>query len=543
MRTSIVWFKTDLRLYDNEILFRAVEQNDSVIPVFCLDEAHFQKTPFGFLKTGAYRANFLLESLSDLDTRLRAVGSGLIIIKGKPEEEIPKLAQEYGAQRVYAKKEVAYEEKKTAEKVEKALWEIKCSLEVYSTSTLYHAQDLPFPINEIPDVFTNFRKQVETESQVREVFPAPKQINSPSIPELDLPSLKDMGLAKIESDKRQAMDFKGGETSGLQRMQYYFFETKALSSYKETRNGMVGENFSTKFSPYLSAGCLSPRGIYHEIKKYEEQHGANDSTYWLIFELMWRDYFRFMMKKYHNKFFQQNGIKKHDPNLPLHNQELLDKWINGKTGDDFVDANMLEIKLTGYMSNRGRQNVASYLVNDLNLDWRYGAAYFEQQLIDYDVCSNWGNWAYQAGVGNDPRGKRKFNTEKQAEDYDPDRTYRKLWLKEEVTNNDIDKTSEKPSKDTEKKGLLTESDKNRIIEMAWEDRTPFDAITFQFGLKEDEVKSFMKKTLKFSSYKSWRKRVENCSTKHLQTRTDRIVRFKSKAQRGITGNRISKKKY
>ena len=90
---------------------------------------------------------------------------------------------------------------------------------------------------------------------------------------------------------------------------------------------------------------------------------------------------------------------------------------------------------------------------------------------------------------------------------------------------------------------LTDADLNRIIEMAWEDRTPFDAITFQFGLEEDEVKALMKKTLKFSSYKRWRKRVENCNTKHLKTRSEEIGRFKSKAQRGITGNRISKKKY
>ncbi|KEO73551.1 DASH family cryptochrome [Anditalea andensis] len=429
MRTSIIWFKTDLRLYDNETLYRAQEQSDEIIPVYCLDDAHFIKTEFGFQKTGTYRAKFLLACLLDLDKRLRNIGSGLIVVKGKPEEEIPKIAKAYNAQRVYAKKEVAYEEKKAAEKVEKALWEIKCSLEVYSTSTLYHAQDLPFPINEIPDIFTNFRKQVESDSFIRPVFPSPAHLDSPPIPDLVLPLLGDLGLEDAKVDKRQAMDFKGGESEAVLRMQQYFFERKAISSYKQTRNGMIGDLYSTKFSPYLSAGCLSPRGIYHQLKIYEEQYGANDSTYWLVFELMWRDYFRFMMKKYHNRFFQQNGIKSKDHHIASHNQELLETWINGKTGDDFVDANMLELKLSGYMSNRGRQNVASYLVHDLNLDWRYGAAYFEQQLVDYDVCSNWGNWAYQAGVGNDPRGKRKFNTQKQAEEYDSEGKYRKLWLK------------------------------------------------------------------------------------------------------------------
>jgi deoxyribodipyrimidine photo-lyase len=165
------------------------------------------------------------------------------------------------------------------------------------------------------------------------------------------------------------------------------------------------------------------------LKKFECQFGANESTYWLVFELLWRDYFRFMMKKYNNKLFQQAGIQNKEVPVNPHDAKSLQIWIEGKTGVDFVDANMIELRRTGFMSNRGRQNVASYLCNDLKLDWRYGAAYFEQQLIDYDVCSNWGNWAYLAGVGNDPRGNRYFNIEKQASDYDKDKIFRNLWLK------------------------------------------------------------------------------------------------------------------
>jgi deoxyribodipyrimidine photo-lyase len=192
---------------------------------------------------------------------------------------------------------------------------------------------------------------------------------------------------------------------------------------------MTGSDYSSKFSAWLALGCISPRFIYQELKKYESLHTANDSTYWLIFELLWRDYFRFMMKKYHNSFFQKNGIKNTDFTTKTVNLDLLQNWIDAKTGVDFIDANMTELKLTGFMSNRGRQNVASYLCNDLAVDWRYGAAYFEQQLIDYDVCSNWGNWAYLAGVGNDPKGSRYFNIEKQAADYDKNKTFRNLWLK------------------------------------------------------------------------------------------------------------------
>jgi deoxyribodipyrimidine photo-lyase len=429
MRTSIVWFKTDLRLHDNETLVRAIEQSDEVIPVYCFDEDHFKTTEFGFKKTGNFRAQFLLESLADLDKNLRALNSGLIVVRGKPEIELYKLAQKYKVQKVFCKKEVAFEEKQTQILVEKELWKLHCQLESYSTSTLYHAQDLPFALKDIPDVFTNFRKRIEKESTIREVFLKPISIQSPVIDNLCLPRIQQLGLEDIIKDRRAAIDFKGGETEGYKRLNTYLFETKAISTYKETRNGMIGENYSTKFSAWLALGCLSPREIYYELKKYEDQFSANESTYWLEFELLWRDYFRFMMKKYSNKFFQQAGIQAKNDNLHKHNNDLLLTWINGQTGVDFIDANMIELKSTGFMSNRGRQNVASYLCNNLKLDWRYGAAYFEQQLIDYDVCSNWGNWAYLAGVGNDPRGNREFNIEKQAKDYDKSMAFRNLWLK------------------------------------------------------------------------------------------------------------------
>jgi deoxyribodipyrimidine photo-lyase len=428
MRTCIVWFKTDLRLHDNETLVKAIEQSDEIIPVYCFDETHFKTTEFGFQKTGNFRTQFLLESLQDLDTNLRAIGSGLLIVRGKPEYELYKVAQKYNAQKLFAKKEVAYEEKQTEERVEKELWKLKCEIETFSTSTLYHAQDLPFSIKDIPDVFTNFRKRTEKESMIRAIFSAPLTIKSPAITDLQLPRLEQLGLNPIQTDSRTAITFKGGEAEAYQRLRYYFEQTKSISNYKETRNEMIGADYSSKFSAWLALGCLSPREIYVELKKYEEQFGANESTYWLIFELLWRDYFRFMMKKHRHQFFLQTGIKSDELIINSHNEELLYKWINSQTGNDFIDANMLELKLTGYMSNRGRQNVASYLCNDLKLDWRYGAAYFEQQLIDYDVCSNWGNWAYLAGVGNDPRGNRYFNIEKQANDYDSKKTYRNLWL-------------------------------------------------------------------------------------------------------------------
>ena len=428
MKRAVVWFKTDLRLHDNETLVKAIAKSDEIIPVYCFDESQFAITSFGFQKTGSFRAQFLLEAVADLDKNLRALGSGLIIVKGKPEVEIPKIVQEYKAYKVFAKREVAYEEKQTEALVQNELFKLRCEFESISTSTLYHAEDLPFAVKDIPDVFTNFRKRTEKDARIRTVFQKPIAIKSPEIPTIILPTLKELGLKTSKADSRAAFIFKGGETEALKRIQHYFYETQSVSNYKETRNGMIGKNYSSKFSAWLALGCLSPREIYFELKKYEEQFNANESTYWLVFELLWRDYFRFMMKKYSNKFFQQSGIQDKGIKVNKHNSKELQNWIDGKTGIDFIDANMTELKLTGFMSNRGRQNVASYLCNDLKLDWRYGAAYFEQQLIDYDVCSNWGNWAYLAGVGNDPRGNRYFNIEKQAQDYDKKSEYRNLWL-------------------------------------------------------------------------------------------------------------------
>ena len=429
IKTALVWFKTDLRIEDNETLVKAIAQTEKVIPVYCFDESHFEITSYGFKKTGNFRAQFLLESLEDLDAKLRTLGSGLRIIIGKPEVEIPKLVQEYKAQKVFAKREVAFEERQTEKKVQDELFKLRCEIEKVSTSTLYHAEDLPFSIKDIPDVFTNFRKKTEKDSEIRNPFDAPSKINSPEISPLELPTLEALGLTKTAIDSRAVLQFKGGESEAIQRLKHYFFETQYLSSYKETRNGMVGANYSSKFSPWLALGCISPRFIYAEIKKYEKEFGSNDSTYWLVFELLWRDFFRFMFKKYQTKFFLYEGIKTEKVNSKSLNEKLLSQWINGTTPSDFINANMLELQQTGFMSNRGRQNVASYFCNELNMDWRIGAAYFEEQLIDYDVCSNWGNWAYLAGVGNDPRGHRYFNIEKQANDYDKNKSFRKLWLK------------------------------------------------------------------------------------------------------------------
>ena len=338
MQNAIVWFKTDLRVHDNETLVKAIEQNYKIIPVYCFDEAHFKTTEFGFHKTGSFRAQFLLESLLDLDKNLRDLGSGLTVVHGKPENEIIELVKKFNVQKVFAQQEIAPEEMHKQALVQKELLKVNYQFETFKTSTLYHENDLPFLINDIPDVFTNFRKLVEKDAVIRSVFAKPTAINSPEIMPLNLPSLAQLGIENTMPDSRAVLDFKGGETATWNRLEHYFFETKSLSNYKLTRNELVGANYSSKFSAWLALGCISARSIYHEIQAYERKIIANDSTYWLVFELLWRDYFKFVMQKYGSLFFLKKGIKPAALQPRNFNLELFKKWENGQTTNDFINS-------------------------------------------------------------------------------------------------------------------------------------------------------------------------------------------------------------
>ena len=300
---------------------------------------------------------------------------------------------------------------------------------------LYHTADLPFPVTQTPDTFTAYRKEVERITPIREPLPAPTKITPLSIIQTkielgNIPSVEDFGHEPFTLDERAVLPFKGGETEGLKRLKYYLWDTNLIKTYEETRNGMIGGDYSSKFSAYLAQGCLSPKMIYQELKRYEAERGDNKSTYWLFFELLWRDYFRLIGKKYEKKIFQIGGLLGKPDKKWRDDERLFKIWAEGETGIPFIDANMRELQLTGFMSNRGRQNVASFLTKDLLVNWIMGAEWFESLLVDYDPCSNYGNWLYIAGVGNDPRENRYFNIITQAQRYDPQGEYIKRWIPE-----------------------------------------------------------------------------------------------------------------
>ncbi|KAK9946172.1 hypothetical protein M0R45_011648 [Rubus argutus] len=441
---AIVWFRNDLRVLDNEALYKAWLSSQEVLPVYCVDPRLFGSTYyFGFPKTGALRAQFLIESLADLKKNLTKRGLNLLIQHGKPEEILPSLAKTYGVHTVYAQKETCSEELSVERLVSKGLRRVVLpssseqstrqsatnnpKLQLIWGTTMYHIDDLPFETSSLPDVYTQFRKSIEAKCSVRGCIRIPASLGpTPSIGDWGcVPSLDQFGLQY--QNVSLGMKFVGGENAALGRINEYFWNKDLLSIYKKTRNGMLGPDYSTKFSPWLASGSLSPRLVHEEVKRYEKERQANDSTYWVLFELIWRDYFRFLSAKYGNSLFHSGGPRKLDYRWSQE-QTLFESWRDGRTGYPLIDANMKELSTTGFMSNRGRQIVCSFLVRDMGIDWRMGAEWFETCLLDYDPCSNYGNWTYGAGVGNDPREDRYFSIPKQAQNYDPEGEYVAYWL-------------------------------------------------------------------------------------------------------------------
>ena len=424
--TGVIWFRNNLRVADNDSLKKATDNHEKVIAVFFFNPKLFTRDEFGFQKTAKYRAKFLIETVTTLRKNLSDLNITLLTYFESPEDRIHKICDEFSIESIYTQKEWTREEISTNNLIRDTLPETVNFIENYD-QFLYHPEAVSTDFSNIPDVFTVFRKKLEKTVKIEAEFSISK-LSVENIVEnkTEIPTLKHLGFDEYTPNIKSAFPFSGGEDAALERLHTYFFETKKVSFYKNTRNGLVGKDYSTKFSPWLANGSISAKTIYWKIKEYEAEFGANQSTYWVIFELIWRDYFKYISLKYNTKIFKIGGIlnKKYHWNS---DEKSIQQWINGETKDDFVNANMIELKETGFMSNRGRQNVASYFAKELLLDWRIGAAYFESMLLDYDVHSNYGNWMYVAGVGNDPRD-RKFNTQMQADRYDQNHKYRKLWL-------------------------------------------------------------------------------------------------------------------
>ena len=423
---NLVWFRSNLRVEDNTSLSKAIRDSSRVIGYINIDPTIFELSNYGFKKTEKFRTKFLLESIQDLKKQLNDINISLIITNQDFETSINSIIKKYNVRSIYMQKEWTRDELAEEKQIPKHINLIKDF-----DQFLYSPESVKEIYENIPRGFSNFRKKCEKYLNIEYPLQIPKPLDKKNnIDDVySIPTLNDLGFEEFRVHKNSVFKFLGGETSAKERVYEYFFETKRISKYKLTRNKLLGKDYSSKLSSWLANGSISVRYVYMQIKKYEEEIEKNESTYWLFFELIWRDFFKYVSMQHKDKFFSKSGIYGNSKDWS-NNKELINRWINGETNEPFVNANMKELSQTGFMSNRGRQNVANYLTKELKIDWRIGAEYFESLLIDYDVHSNYGNWLYNAGIGNDSMPFRKFNPKLQSERYDPNKEYEKLWLNE-----------------------------------------------------------------------------------------------------------------
>lgn len=426
--TVLIWLHRDLRLSDNQLFDQLNPALHRVLCLYLLPKAE---------AISVYRRKFLIESLDEFSKQIQKIGLELTVIEENEESplHIQKIldmneVDEVRISRRYNTRDVKLitEIQGTANDGERQRMQHLRWL-TFEQSTLYNENELPFSVENLPSPFTAFRKKVESECQVSKPYSTPVQnfhtdsVSSPA--KLQLPPEATKIDLQLALERLRTVDlpygFKGGELAARHHLHDYIWEQRSILNYKDTRNGMIDKYDSTKLSPWLSLGCLSARQVFEEVSDFESQIEKNESTYWVYFELLWRDYFKFYSLQIQDHLFYSRS------DYGLSNSDNFENWKNGQTDEPFVNANMIEILKTGWMSNRGRQNVASYMSKTMGLNWVDGAAYFEGQLIDSDVESNWGNWRYVAGVGTDPRD-RVFNVQRQAQMYDPQGEYQRLWL-------------------------------------------------------------------------------------------------------------------
>lgn len=409
--TNLFWFRKDLRLEDNPGLVAMADANSLLCVYFWPRDIPWCNTR----GLGDQRKRFLLESLRALHDQLRSRGQSLMVFDETPEMRLPQLIRKHRVARigtdtapgVYEAQEVARVSRITGLRVEQ-----------HRGNSLFgkHFPDLAQASADLQ--FTPFRHKVENMSvdaplQEPELPPPPAGLQHTPIPDSNaLP--------------HPAFLVRGGSEAGKRRLQTWMFRERAVSTYRDTRNSLEGQFFASNLSPWLATGCLSVREIAEALQNYEQRYGRNESTVHYFSELLWREYFHCRALTDRVRLFRPGGLRG-SCTLRCFEPRSYARWCAGNTDYPLVNALMHQLVATGFMSNRGRQIVASCLVNELKLDWRYGAAFFEKHLIDYEVGSNYGNWQYIAGVGTDPRGGRHFNLQKQTAQYDPQGTFITRW--------------------------------------------------------------------------------------------------------------------
>jgi deoxyribodipyrimidine photo-lyase len=410
--TGIVWFRRDLRLRDHPALRAALDRHERVVPVFCFDD----RLLHGRHESGP-RTQFLLECLADLDAGLRERGSGLVVRHGKPEEELARLATDVGADTIHFTREVTPFGRQRGRRCRVAF--AAAGIEEVAHPGLNAVDSLdevrtkdgrPFT------VFSPFHKRW-LKIDRRPVLRAPRAL--PALPRGlsrgELPTLDALGLRQ-----EVAAPIKGGEVEAGRRVDEFL--RARVETYRDNHDAL-GQDKTSRLSPYLHFGCVTSRQLEERIPS-----GGNpfrDGPAAFRRQIAWRDFY------HHVLFFHPQNAKSEFQERYRgtikwsYAEKRFERWCEGQTGFPLVDAGMRQLKHEGWMHNRARLVVGSFLTKDLGIDWRWGERYFMRYLIDGDEANNNGNWQWIASVGVDPQPpyRRMYNPALHQERFDPNGIY------------------------------------------------------------------------------------------------------------------------
>lgn len=398
----------DLRVHDNPVLSAAAAEADACVPLFVLDEA---------ILRSAYnrpnRAHFLADSLRDLDASLTDRGGGLVVRRGDWAAEVAGLAEEVGAEVVHVAGDVSGYAARRLDRLRSKLPD-GVRLEVHDDALLVVPPgEVAAGGKDYMAVFTPYFRQWERQP-MRDLAPAPRSLRMPRVRTGRLPTAEDIAPGKPSPDIA-----RGGETAGRQRMHAWL--RSALDAYVDDHDALGNDNTS-RLSPYLHFGCLSPVELVRAAREYPGE--AADA---FVRQVAWRDFHHQVLASRPaatREDYRPRGDRWH------HSEEELAAWKEGRTGYPVVDAGMRQLAREGWMHNRARLIVGHFLCKTLYIDWREGAQHFVDLLLDADVANNTMNWQWVAGTGTDSRYNRTYNVVLQARRHDPRGAYVRRYVEE-----------------------------------------------------------------------------------------------------------------